>query len=221
MEEQVQPFHAILPRAVTLDPLVRVYVADGRLLGLRIGHQFSSPDSNAVQQRILACDKLVAAGGEDVEDAALFALSQKDLVRLTLDYRRSLHLPGSPASIRIEDSFGTTTKLLLLPQTDAPPIAACLRQFFPETAIVGSPRPHTSVARTPLSPRSAFLQAVLLTSFFSLCTAYLGWFAMQGPGNLLVLVTMPPNFWAIVCCFRLAMKARSQIRNNPDDQDTA
>lgn len=200
MYESLASFNAYLPRMIHIDPLVRVYLHDNFLTAIRIGHQFSDLESSKLISRIEHYDTLVEAGAIESE-LSVFRLPRTDVVNLTLDHTRSMHLPASPASIRIETSSGDVATLLLPPKADVSETAEVLRAFHPTLVIHGTPRIDKT---TPQSPRTIFRLYLVLGSIFAACSVGFLWYALQQVAHLPILIAVPPNVWGTVHCFRRA-----------------
>ncbi len=195
------PFNVYLPRTFRIDPLLRVYLGEDRISGIRIGHQFSDLDSAVIQSRAEHYDKLAINEDAEFGQAELLRITRNEIVKLTMDHTRNYHMPASPAIIRIEQTSGAVTKLLLLPKTDTTELGELLGAFYSATVVVGSPRTDATIAQ---SPKAALRQYLLLGSFFSVFSVGCLWYSLQQLAHLPILIAVPPNIWGAVHCFRCA-----------------
>ena len=201
MDSLATPSNAYLPRLLRVDPLLRVYLTDKQLSAVRIGHQFSDLESTTIRSRTAHYDQLAADGDVEFEHSESLHITRNDIVKVTVDHNRSSHMPTSPATIRIEVSSGAVTNLLLPPSSRVAEIAELFTAFYPATVAAGEPR---TIPTTKQSPQSIFRQYLVLGTFFAVTSVVFLWYSLQQLTNLPIVITVPPNIWGAIHCFRRA-----------------
>ena len=211
METTVTPFSALVPRLLLLDPLVRVYLTDDELLALRIGNQFSNPDSTQLLSRASYADASIAndKGLPAFEQLAVLRIKRNDIVAITIDHARNFHNPISLATVRIELATGKVTKLLLLPESNVAQIVDLITSFYPDTIATGKPREAKNKIKR--SPQNEARQYLFLGCFFACHAVGFLWFSLQQPAHLPILFAVAPNILGAVHCFRKRSKTLRSI----------